>query len=156
MEGYIMKKLITGILITVFVFSLGTVCIYAFSQTPDNDTGSYETTAVSDNTFGTAATAQSTESTAAAPAAFTDTASQATVRTSQKSVSQCPYYTDKNHDGVCDHCVSQKQQASSGRCQYYTDQNGDGICDHCTSQKKQTNSHHNTSRHHHSGEGCHR
>src|SRR5699024_7272550 len=99
MEGYIMKKLITGILITVFVFSLGTVCIYAFSQTPDNDTGSYETTAVSDDASGTSATAQSTESTAAAttaqstestaaattaaPAASTDTASQATVRTRQ-------------------------------------------------------------------------
>ena len=37
-----MKKLITGILITVFVFSLGTVCIYAFSQTPESNTGSSE------------------------------------------------------------------------------------------------------------------
>ncbi|TGY95563.1 hypothetical protein E5329_14165 [Petralouisia muris] len=37
----------------------------------------------------------------------------------------CPYYTDANGDGVCDHC------AHGGACGNYVDANGDGICDYC-------------------------
>ncbi len=38
----------------------------------------------------------------------------------------CPYYTDANGDGVCDHC------AHGGACGNYADADGNGVCDYCS------------------------
>lgn len=115
-----MKKLITGILITAFVLSLGTVCIYAFSQPPESSTGSAESSTVSADAGSTSATtesttaaaasttAKSTESTSAATTAAPAASTNTSVKTKQTTSSRCQYYIDQNNDGVCDHCASKK------------------------------------------------